>query len=167
LKEDDTFSPSERVGIFGDQHAPFPFLAISGEGNKVVVLHGIQKFVVPFSYSHKNNGDTITFCGDTTEKQLFPKIVKLDEYEFEEAREWQHPEIKAIMNITDSKTVLELLGEDPVVQVSKIIPLPTFLVLLFMNEGHPRSAVASFQSFVDDFFQSSPQASQKLHAIYF
>jgi len=157
LKEDDTFSPSERVGIFGDQHAPFPFLAISGEGNKVVVLHGIRKFVVPFSYSHKNDGDTIAFCGDTTEKQLFPRIVKLDEYELEEAREWQHPEINAIMNITDSKTVLELLGEDPVVQVSKIIPLPTFLVPLFMNEGHPRSAVASFQSFVDDFFQAAPK----------
>jgi len=85
LKEDDTFSPSKCVGIFGDQHAPFPFLAISRTGNQIVVLHGIQKLVVPFSYSHKNNGDTIAFCGDTTEKQMFLKIVKLKEYNFKEA----------------------------------------------------------------------------------
>ncbi len=85
LKDDDTFSPSKQVSIFGNQHAPFPFLAISAKDNEVLVLHGIRKLVVPFSYSHKNNGDTVAFCGDTKGQDIFPRIVKLDEYEFGEA----------------------------------------------------------------------------------
>jgi len=92
---------------------------------------------VPFSYSHKNNGDTVAFCGDTAGNQMFPKIVKLEEYDLEEAQEWLHPKIQVIMNVMDAKSVLLLSEDDMVVQVPKIIPLPTFLVPLFMNEGHP------------------------------
>jgi len=68
-----------------------------------VVLHGIRKLVIPFSYSHKNNGDTIVFCGDMKENHIFPKIVKLDEYDVEEARGWFYPKIKIIMNVTDKR----------------------------------------------------------------
>jgi len=106
-------------------------------------------------------GIQLLFVGDTTEKQMFLKIVKLDKYNiFEEAQEWPHPEIKAIMNVTDSKIVLQLVEEYTVVHVSKIIPLPTFLVLLFMNKGHPWMAVASFQSSIDDFFQVQAASKQ-------
>jgi len=108
LKEEDTFSPIKHVGIFGDQHVSFPFLAISKSGNQVVVPHGIWKLVVPFLYSHKNNDDTIAFCGDIKDKQIFPKIVKLKEHFFEEAWDWPHPKIQMIMNVTDSKMVLQL-----------------------------------------------------------
>jgi len=161
LKEEDAFSPNERIGVFGDQHAPFPFLAVSTKDNAVLVLHGIRKLVVPFSYSHKNNGDTIAFCGDTTDKDIFPKIVKLEEYDFEEACNHVHPEIKAIMNVTDGREVLSLPEDNAMVEVSKIIPLPTFLVPLFMNEGEPRNAVSSFQTFVDEFFQAAPNIIKK------
>ena len=161
LREEDTFSPSERVSIFGDQHAPFPFLAVSAVDNEVLVLHGIRKLVVPFSYSHKKNGDTIAFCGDTEGKNIFPRIMKLDEDDFGEAHNRIHPEIKAIMNVTDGKKVLPLPDDNTMVQVSKVIPLPTFLVPLFMNEGKTRSTVASFQAFVDEFFQEAPNTIKK------
>ncbi len=72
-----------------------------------------------------------------------------------------HPEIKDIMNVTDGKKVLPLLEDNTMVQVPKIIPLPTFLVPLFMNKGKPRSAVASFQAFVDKFFQEAPNTIKK------
>jgi len=48
------------------------------------------------------------------------------------------------MNTTDSKAVLQLPEDSTVVQVSEIIPLPTFLVSLFMNKGHPWAAVVPF-----------------------
>jgi len=60
------------------------------------------------------------------------------------------------MNTTDSKAVLQLSEDSMEAQVSKIILLPTFLVPLFMNKWHPQAAVASFQLFVDDFFQAAP-----------
>jgi len=91
----------------------------------VLVLHGICKLVVPFLYSHKNNGDTIAFCGDTEGKNIFPRIMKLDEDDFGEAHNRIHPEIKAIMNVTDGKKVLPLPDDNTMVQVSKVIPLPT------------------------------------------
>ncbi len=161
LREEETFSPNERVGIFGDQHAPFPFLAVSAVDNEVRVLHGIRKLVVPFSYSHKNNRDTIAFCGDTEGRNFFPKIMRLDEDDFVEARNRFHPEIKAIMNVTDGKKVLPPTDDNTMVQVSKVIPLPTFLVPLFMNEGKTRSAVAAFQAFIDEFFQEAPNTIKK------
>jgi len=161
LKDDETFSPSERIGIFGDQHAPFPFLAVSKRDNEVLVLHGIRKLVVPFSYSHKNSGDTITFCRDTKDDGIFPKIVKLDEYDFGEACNIIHPDIKTIMNVTDGRAVLPLPDDNTLVKVAKIIPLPTFLVPLFMNEGKPRNAVTMFQTFVDEFFQAAPNIMKK------
>jgi len=153
LKDEDMFSPSERVNVFGDQHAPVPFLAISAPSNRVMIFHGIRKLFVPFSYSHKNNGDMIAFCGDTRDKKIFPTIVKLEEDDFEEARGWFYPKIKSIMNIMDAKGVLQRPDDRPTVKDSKVIPLPMFLVPLVMNEGRSRSAVASFQVFVDKFLK--------------
>jgi len=69
LKEEETFSPSEHVGIFSDQHPPFLFLAVTTKGNKVVVLHGICKLVIPFSFSHKNNGNTMEIPKRNTSSQ--------------------------------------------------------------------------------------------------
>jgi len=46
LDDEETFSPNKKIAIFGDQLALFPFLAVNSKTNKVVVLHGIQKFVL-------------------------------------------------------------------------------------------------------------------------
>jgi len=82
LDDEETFSPSEKIAIFGDQPAPFPFLAVNSETNKVVVLHGIRKFVVTVCYSHKIEGDTIAFMNDNKENKEFPMIIKLNERVF-------------------------------------------------------------------------------------
>jgi len=66
-----------------------------------------------------------------------------------------------IMNVTDGRKVLPLLEDNTLVQVSKIIPLPMFLVPLFMNEGKPSNAVATFQTFVNEFFQAAPNVIKK------
>jgi len=60
-------------------------------------------------------------------------MVKLDKYNFEEAWGWFHPKIKTIMNVTYAKMVAILLEDNATVQVSKIIPLPTFLAPLFIK----------------------------------
>jgi len=53
MEDEDTFSPTECITSFGEQPAPFPFLAVMGRSNKVVVIHGIQKFVVQFCQTHQ------------------------------------------------------------------------------------------------------------------
>jgi len=122
---------------------------------------GFTSWLSLFSYSHKNSGDMIMFCGDTKDKNIFPKIMKLDEEEFGEACGRFHLKIKAIMNVTNTKKVLQLLEDIEMVQVAKIIPLPNFLVPLFMNKGKPQSAIASFQAFVDEFFEGAPNILKK------
>ncbi len=88
-------------------------------------------------------------------------IVKLEEDDFAEARGWFYLKIKSMMNVMDAKGVLQLPDDNSMVKVSKVIPLPTFLVPLFMNEGRPRLVVASFQAFVDEFFEVAPSTIKK------
>jgi len=74
---------------------------------------------------------------------------------------WCYPNIKIIMNIMDTRMVVELPEDEAEVQTSKSIPLPTFLAPLFINEGQPRSAMVAFQSFVDEFFEAAPNSVKK------
>jgi len=69
LDGEETFSPSKKIAVFGDQPAPFQFLAVNSKMNNVVVLHGILKFMVLVCYSHKNEGDTIAFMNDNKENE--------------------------------------------------------------------------------------------------
>jgi len=101
------------------------------------------------------------FCRDTKGKNIFPRIMKLDECNFGKVCSWFYPKIETIVIVTDEKKVLLLPEGNATVQVSKIILLPTFLVALFMNEGKPQSVVASLQVFVDEFFQAAPNIIKK------
>jgi len=93
-------SPHEWIlESFGNQPAPFPFLANNSADNTAVVLHGIQKFITPFGYSHKNGDDTIMFLNNAKGNRGFPKSVKLDEDDFEVACKVSHPNISAIMDL--------------------------------------------------------------------
>jgi len=82
-----------------------------GPSNRVVVFHGIRKFVVPFCQTHKNGEDSIAFVNDNMDDNEFPDIIKLNEYDFEEAWDWPHPTITDIMNIKDGSQVLSVQGE--------------------------------------------------------
>jgi len=82
LDDKETFSPNEKIAIFGDQLALFPFLAVNSKMNKVVVLHRIWKFMVSVYYSHKNKGNTIAFMNDNKENEEFLMIIKLNERVF-------------------------------------------------------------------------------------
>jgi len=135
MEDEDTFSPTECITSFGEQLAPFPFLAVMGPSNKVVVIHGIRKFVVPFCQTHKNGEDIIAFVNDNMDNNEFPYIIKLNEYDFEGTWDWPHPMITTIMNIIDGTHVLPVKGEKDKVTTSKLIPLPTFLVPHFINGG--------------------------------
>jgi len=87
--------------------------------------------------------------------------LKLEVYKFEEAQGWFYPKIKSIMNVTDARTVVDLPEDNATVHISKIIPLPTFLVPLFMNKGQPQSTVASFQAFMDEVFEAATNLIKK------
>jgi len=64
--------------------------------------------------------------------------------------------INNIMNVTDGSQVLLVQGEKDKIQMSKIIPLPTFLVSHFINGGEPRNVVAAFQAFTKEFYDMAP-----------
>jgi len=86
LKEEDTFSPSECVSIFGDQHVPFLFLAVSESENQVIVLHGICKWLSLSPIPTRTMVTQSPFVGTQRMQTCSQKFVKLEEYEFEEAR---------------------------------------------------------------------------------
>jgi len=93
--------------------------------------------MVPVCYSHKNEGDTITFMNDNKENEEFPTTIKLNERVFQEAHELHHPKIVDIMNDKDKAQVLPMsLKEQNLVKTTKLILLPTVLVLFFMNGGN-------------------------------
>jgi len=156
LDDDDTFSPSERLSAFGEQPAPFPFLAVSSPGNKVVVLHGVHKFAVPLMYSHEEDGETLAFVEDNKGDNEFPVIVKMNDTDFEGAQVWFHPKVTSIMNVLDGRQVLPVPEEQESVKTSKIIPLLAFLVPLFMNGGKPFNTVDAYKCFRDEFLEKAP-----------
>jgi len=73
LKDEDMFSPSKRINVFVDQHAPFPFLATLAPSNSVVILHGFRNLFVPFCYSHKNNVDRSPCAGIQGTRKFFKR----------------------------------------------------------------------------------------------
>jgi len=75
LKEEDTFSPSKQVGIFGDQHAPFPFLTVSAVYTRSNLHHKQGGSIKPFfglmpGLLHKHPVMPQTYWGYKTQPQL-------------------------------------------------------------------------------------------------
>jgi len=52
--------------------------------------------------------------------------------------------------------VLPVLEERDIVRTSQIIPIPIFMVPLFMNKGKLKHPVDMFQHFYDVFFKKAP-----------
>jgi len=74
--------------------------------NKVVVVHGIHWLSIPLKCDHPYEEDLIAFIQDTFNEKVLPKIYKLEERDFKEAKEWFYPHIMAIMNQDPSEQVV-------------------------------------------------------------
>jgi len=97
----------------------------------------------------------LAFKNDNMGDNEFRDIIKLNEYDFEGAHDWFHLVMNDIMNVTDGSQVLPVKCEKDKVHIAKLIPLLTFLVPHFMNGGEPQDAVAAFQAFTKDFYDTA------------
>jgi len=88
----------------------------------------------------------------------FPKIIKLEDNNFAVAQDYSHSNIFAVMNITGCMEVVQVLEGADSVLTAKIIPLPIYLVPLFINGGKPLTVIAALQVFMENFYKTAPVA---------
>jgi len=83
--------------------------------------------------------------------------VKLDEDDFEVAHDVSHPNISTVMDLTDHMVeVMKVLEGAESVQTANIIPLPIYLVPLFLNGGKPLIDTTALQVFMENFYETVP-----------
>jgi len=99
----------------------------------------------------------LAFVNDADPATELPLILKLTPNDFADTQAWFCPELDTIMNMdTTRMTVLPVPDGDSIINTAKVIPIPLFLVPLFINGGHPRNAAATIQAFHDEFYVSAP-----------
>jgi len=153
----DIFYPEDRIRIGENQPNPFPWIAVLAPENKVMVLHSVRRFTAPFEHYHPNDGNILAFVQDTFKESGLPAIHKIPINMFEGAKEWFHPNMKTIMNKDPADCdVLPVPEDKDMVKTSMIVPIPIFLVPLFMNDGNPKHLVDMFQHFYHAFFKKPP-----------
>jgi len=100
---EDTITPDLCIQVLtSEQLAPFPLLAIMAD-NHIVVVHGIWCLIVPLVQTHSLKNQVLAFIGEAWGVSGFPMVVKLDKDDFEERKDWSHPNIDNIMNVIDEK----------------------------------------------------------------
>ncbi len=153
----DKYSPEDCIRIIKNQPNPFPWIAVLAPKNKVMVLHSIWHFTTPFEYYHPNDGNILAFVHDMFKGNGLPVVHKIPINMFEGAKEWFHLNMETIMSKDPADCdVLPVLEDKDMVKTSMIIPIPIFLVPLFMNEGKPKHPVDIFQHFYHVFFKKAP-----------
>jgi len=138
-------SPEDHIQAFGDQPAPFPLLAVMYPGNKIVLLHSLHWFMVPFGQQHHYKGETVAFLNNSMDNKSPPPVVKLNKDDFQEAKAWFCLEVNTVMDT--NHMVFETIpvpGYSSLVVTTKIIPIPLLLVLLMLNGGDTLNAVGEF-----------------------
>jgi len=151
-------SMANRIQILEEQPAPFPLLAVMNPGNKIVLLHGLRRFTVPFGQQHFYKGETVAFLNDSVDNESFPPMIMIKNEEFQEAKAWFCPDANLVMD--SDHTLCETLSVPDyynVVVTTKIIPIPLMLVPLFLNGGDTLNTVGAFQIFIDEFYESAPE----------
>jgi len=84
-------------------------------------------------------------------------LLKLTPTDFVESQAWLCPDLCKIMNTdTTNTTILPVPDGDNITKTAKVIPIPLFLVPLFINGGHLCNATATFQAFFDNFYEKAP-----------
>ena len=153
---EDKFSAGERIKVFGDQPAPFPFLVVTTPFNKVEVVHGIKRFCAPIGFENHYDHQVVAFKNDASIDSGIPKIITIYEDEFLDPKFYFVPSIVAIMKTDGSEeTALPVPENEDSIKMSKLIPIPKFLVELFLNDGLPPNVIQAFQMFYERFFETA------------
>ena len=86
----------------------------------------------------------------------FPTIIKLTKSDFEGISTWPHPDTSDIMNaVVNPPKVLPLPEIANSIKTTKFIPIPLFLVPMFLNQKRGLTTVAAFQEFYDFYEKAS------------
>jgi len=161
------YYPDQRIDFIGKQPAPFAFLAVTSPNNQVVVLHGIRCLEVPFCFKHDHDGHILAFYNDAEQQGGIPQIVQLQEKAFGDPKEWTCPDLAAALHAKDNIQVLPVFDTDERICTTKVVPLPNFLVPLFINRGNPFNAIAALQVFTDEFVaNTTKELTDHLQYIY-
>jgi len=128
----------------------------------VVVVHGIKRLVTAFGHPHPLQRQVFAFVNDSKTVTGIPTLVKLEMEDFDGTQKWVQTVVPDIMNVIGgtAQVVALPMKDFEKVNTVRFVPIPLFLVLTFLNDGNPRSAVDMYQVFFDDFFEKAPQEMQ-------
>jgi len=98
----------------------------------------------------------VAFKNDASIDSRILKIITIHKVEFLDLKFYFVPSIMAIMKMDGSEeTTLPVPENEDSIKMSKLIPIPKFLVELFLNEGLPLNAIQAFQMFYEHFFETA------------
>jgi len=123
--------------------------------------------MAPYSQVHPSNGHVLTFVNNVHANQGLPTIAKINPDDFHEAKDWftpKHDTIIAIAN-TDTQT-LPTQDSNTTVSSPKIIPIPKFLVPLFIHCGSPQNILETYQIFQTKFYSKITNAALATNTKY-
>jgi len=161
-------SSTNMILTFGDQPAPFPFLAMT-TNNTGIVLHRVKQLVIPYSNTHLHKGKIIGFLGNTNLGYGVPPIVHLETKDFDEKTLF-HLELAMLHDTYNNKAQTLPIPEKSAMENSpKIIPTPLFLIPFFVNGGKPLMVINTLNAYQQKFLSNAnPELSQHTkHILHF
>jgi len=91
----------------------------------------------------------MAFCNDADPNSELPMLLTLTPNDFADLQAWFCPDLCKIMSTdTTNTTILPIPDGDSITTTAKVIPIPLFLVPLFINSGHLCNAMATFPAFL-------------------
>jgi len=104
--------------------------------------------------------DIVVSIKDADYYYKLPQIVKLDLDDFESGKHWPHPElIMAIMN--KDPNIMQVIpvtnDNEAVFMANKFIPIPIFLVPIFLADNTPKKAPPCSSIYMIQFIRKAHQ----------
>ncbi len=121
----------------------------------------------PFCFQRDHDWHVLAFCNDAEQQDGIPKIVQLQLEAFRDPKEWTCLDLSTVLHVKDNTQVLPMFDMDERTSTSKVVPLPVFLVPLFMNGGTLFNAITALQAFTDEFVaKTTKELTDHLQFIY-
>jgi len=162
LFHQDPLTPHERAMAVCAQPGPLPLLAINKNNNTATIMHCLTIFYPPlggYQGRHPATGLTLALCGEAFYPGGTPDIVSIPDNAFADAQVWHAATTDELVAVDPLRTDLLPPTGQHAVTVSRIIPLPPFLVTFFIdNTNVPLLQLC--KKFCTSFTPNDPQTFQ-------
>ncbi len=162
LFHQDPLTPNERAMAVCAQPGPLPLLAITKTSNTATILHCLTIFYPPlggYQGRHPATGLTLALVGEAMYPGGTPDIVSIPDNAFADAQAWHAATVDELAVVDPLQSDLLPPSGQNAVTVSRIIPLPPFLVPFFIDNTN-LALIQLCKKFCTTFSPNDPQTFQ-------